>query len=434
MQGGYIMRALSGKRKPLQYLTCEIPIPVTRLALRVVTMCVVAVTYPATMRAQAGDTTAARELAPGVAYRQFKDARGPWSMYLVRVDLRRTDTEIRDARADDQLKGRERVTDMVRRINTTGVRVIAAVNGDFFDLKSGENENNQVVAGEWWKGLKVTDSPYDTYDNVHVQFGMDSARHPLMDRFILDGKAWARGVMTPIITLNFNPSGNPEGTALYTSRYGATTPRDTARQTAEATLASAGRRGDTLLFVRRGAVSASSGSHIPADGAVLAAYGTGARTKEVQAMSDGDTVKILLATLPRIRRGAAPAMIIGGWPRILRDGENVAGDAATLEGTISRNAEARHPRTSVGFSRDSSTLFILAVDGRSENSGCMPLVELRNMMRQLGAWQAMNFDGGGSTTMVIEGKVVNRPSDQAGERPVGDALLVVVGDVRKETR
>jgi hypothetical protein len=373
---------------------------------------------------QAGDTIAARELAPGVAYRQFTDTRGPWSMHLVRVDLRRANLEIRGVRAADQLKGRERVSDMVRRTNTPGVRVLAAVNGDFFDLKSGENENNQVIAGEWWKGLKVTDSPYDTYDNTHIQFGMDAARRPVMDRFILDGKAWDRGVMTPIIALNFNPSGNPEGTALYTSRYGATTPRDTVRQTAEAPLVSAGRRGDTLLFVRRGPVSASSGSRIPADGAVLAAYGTAFRTKEVLAMAEGDTVRLLLATLPRIPRGAASATIIGGWPRILRDGENVAGDAATVEGTISRNAEARHPRTSVGFSRDSSTLFILTVDGRAENSGGMTLVELADMMRQLGAWQAMNFDGGGSTTMVIDGKVVNRPSDQAGERLVGNALLV----------
>ena len=420
--------------KAMHYSTCQSPTPVSRLAARLVMVFLLAVTFPAAMRAQAGDTTAASELAPGVAYRQFTDTRGPWAIYLVRVDLRRADVEIRNARAVDQLRGRERITDMVRRINTTGVRVLVAVNGDFFELKSGENENNQVIAGEWWKGLKVTDSPYDTYDNVHVQFGMDAARRPLMDRFILDGKAWARGVMTPIITLNFNPSGNPEGTALYTSRYGATTPRDTVRQTAEAPLASAGRRGDTLIFVRRGAVSASSGSHIPADGAVLAAYGTGARAKEIQAMADGDTVRVLLATLPRIQRSAGPAMIIGGWPRILRDGENVAGDAATVEGTISRNAEMRHPRTSVGFSRDSSTLFILAVDGRSENSGGMTLVELANMMHQLGAWQAMNFDGGGSTTMAIEGKVVNRPSDQAGERPVGSALLVVVKDVRKEKR
>jgi exopolysaccharide biosynthesis protein len=46
-------------------------------------------------------------------------------------------------------------------------------------------------------------------------------------------------------------------------------------------------------------------------------------------------------------------------------------------------------------------------------------------MRALGAWQALNFDGGGSTTMVIGGAVVNVPSDSTGERAVGDALLVV---------
>jgi hypothetical protein len=370
-------------------------------------------------------TTESRELAPGVSYRQFTDPRGPWAINLVRVDLRRPDIEIRNARAFDQLKGRERVSDMVRRVNTTGVRVLAAVNADFFNLESGENENNQVIAGEWWKGLKVTDSPYDTWDNAHVQFGIDAARRPLIDRFILDGKAWDRSVMTPIVTVNFNPSGKPEGTALYTSRYGAASPRDTTRRTAEAPLIAAGKRGDTLLFVRRGPVSATSGSSIPTGGAVLAAYGSGLRAEEVQKMGDGDTVKVLLATVPRIQRGAAPMMIIGGWPRILRDGENVAGESATIEGTLSRNAEARHPRTAVGFPRDSSTLFLLTVDGRSENSGGMTLIELANVMRELGAWHAMNFDGGGSTTMVVDGKVVNHPSDKEGERAVGNALLVV---------
>ncbi|MFL5544799.1 MAG: phosphodiester glycosidase family protein [Gemmatimonadaceae bacterium] len=369
--------------------------------------------------------TGGRDLAPGVSYSQFTDPRGPWAINVVRVDLRRPNIEIRTARAFDRLKGRERVSEMVRRADGTGVKVVAAVNADFFNLESGENENNQVIAGEWWKGLKVTDSPYDTWDNAHVQFGIDAARRPLMDRFILDGKAWDRGVMTPIITVNFNPSGKPEGTALYTSRYGATTPRDTTRRTAEALLMSAGKRGDTLLFVRRGAISTTSGSTIPPDGAVFAAYGSGLRAEEIQKMAEGDTVKVLLATSPRIRHGATPTMIIGGWPRILRDGENVAGESATIEGTLSRNAEARHPRTAVGFSRDSSTLLLLTVDGRSENSGGMTLVELANVMRELGAWQAMNFDGGGSTTMVIDGKVVNHPSDKEGERAVGNALLVV---------
>jgi hypothetical protein len=386
------------------------------------------------MQPRSAQTMASRELAPGVSYAQFTDPRGPWVINLVRVDLRRANIEIRSARAFDRLKGRERVSDMVGRVNTTGVRVLAAVNADFFNLESGENENNQVLAGEWWKGLKVTDSPYDTWDNAHAQFGIDAARRPLIDRFILDGKAWDRGVTTPIITVNFSPSGKPEGTALYTSRYGAATPRDTTRRTVEAPLMAAGKRGDTLLFVRRGAVSVASGSSIPTGGAVLAAYGSGLRAEEVQKMGDGDTVKVLLATLPRMSRGSMPAMIIGGWPRILRDGENVAGESATLEGTLSRNAESRHPRTAVGFSRDSSTLFVLTVDGRSENSGGMTLVELASVMRELGAWQAMNFDGGGSTTMVVEGKVVNHPSDKEGERAVGNALLVVEHPARDTRR
>jgi hypothetical protein len=383
----------------------------------------VTVSLPLTLHAQAGDTVARRELAPGVTYRHIVDRRGPLVMHLVTVNLRRPDLEVRVARAHDQLKGREKTSEMVRRASAGGVQVLAAVNADFFDLASGENENEQVLRGEWWKGLKVTDSPYDTYDNVHVQFGLDAAGRPIMDRFILNGKAWDRGAAIPIITMNFNPSGKPEGTALFTSRYGAAAPRDTTRQTAEASLSSAGRRGDTLLFVRRGPVSTASGSPIPADGAVLAGYG--ARTKEVQAMAEGDTVKVLLATLPRLRRGAVPALLIGGWPRILRDGENVAGEAATMEGTLSRNAEMVHPRTAIGFSRDSATLLLLTVDGRSENSGGVTLVDLARIMRQLGAWQAMNFDGGGSTTMVVDGAVVNVPSDKTGERDVGNALMVV---------
>jgi hypothetical protein len=379
---------------------------------------------PADRVAPAAGAIAARELAPGVSYRHWVDSTGPFAIHLVTVDLRRSDIELRHARARDALRGRERTTEMTKRAASGGVVVLAAINADFFNLGTGENENNQVIAGEWWKGLKVTDSPYDTYDNTHIQFGIDADRRPFMDRYVLDAKAWVRGLPTPITTLNFNPSGNPEGTALYTSRYGAMTPRDTARQTAEAPLAAAQRRGDTLLYVRRGAVLATSGAAIPQNGAVLAAYGPGSRLQEVQRMADGDTVRIVLTTLPRTGLGS-PALIIGGWPRILRDGADVAVDAPTVEGTISRNAEVRHPRSAIGFSRDSTTLFLLVVDGRSQKSVGMTLVELAALMRRLGAWHAMNFDGGGSTTMVVGGSIVNAPSDATGEREVGNALLVV---------
>jgi exopolysaccharide biosynthesis protein len=116
---------------------------------------------------------------------------------------------------------------------------------------------------------------------------------------------------------------------------------------------------------------------------------------------------------------------VGGWPQIVRDGASIAHLAPEEEGTISRNAEVRHPRSAVGFSRDSTTLWLVTVDGRSKVSAGMTLVELAALMRELGAWHAMNFDGGGSTTMVIGGRIVNSPSDPLGEREVGNALVLL---------
>ncbi len=54
----------------------------------------------------------------------------------------------------------------------------------------------------------------------------------------------------------------------------------------------------------------------------------------------------------------------------------------------------------------------------------MTIAELAALLLELGALEAINMDGGGSTTMAVRGKVVNSPSDLAGERAVGDALLV----------
>jgi hypothetical protein len=314
---------------------------------------------------------------------------------------------------------------MVARRAAAGEQVLVAVNADFFDLESGANESNQLIDGEWWTGLRVTNSPFDTFHNIHAQFAMDSAGRPRIDRFAFDGWVRAAHVSFPLIALNANPGGKFEGTALYTPRYGATTPRDTSRATTELTLAPGGRRGDTLLFVRRGAVSKESGGPIPRDGVVLGAYG--ARAAEAALIPDRDTLRITLGITPwpsAGTRASPPALVIGGWPRILRDGVNIAARAPADEGTISRNAEVRHPRTAVGFSRDSTTLFLVVVDGRSTASVGMTLVELADLMKELGAWQALNFDGGGSTTMVVGGHIVNSPTDKTGEREVGNALFV----------
>jgi hypothetical protein len=373
--------------------------------------------------AQKADTIATANVAPGVTHTRFVRNAGPWIVNVVRVDLRRADLDFEHARAHDQLRTRERVTDMAKRYAAAGTPVIAGINADFFNLQSGEAENNQIVRGEWWKGVKVTDSPFDTFHNLHIQFALDSARHPMIDRFRFDGVARSRNGALQIIALNANPGSGPEATALFTPRFGSSTPRDTARVTSEVVLSAAGRRGDTLLYLRRGAPTTVSGSAIPADGVVLAGYGT--RAKEVAALGEDDTLRVMLTVTPRPASRAPLQLLIGGWPRVVRDGQNVAANAAVDEGTKSRNAEVRHPRSAVAFNQDSTQLLLVVVDGRSEKSVGMTTTELGALLIELGAWQGMNFDGGGSTTMVVKDNIVNTPSDGTGEREVGNALLVL---------
>ncbi len=87
-------------------------------------------------------------------------------------------------------------------------------------------------------------------------------------------------------------------------------------------------------------------------------------------------------------------------------------------------AAARHPRTAVGVRADGRILLV-TVDGRQpELSVGMTIAELASLLIELGAVEAVNMDGGGSTAMVVRGEVVNSPSDLTGERAVGDALLV----------
>jgi hypothetical protein len=84
----------------------------------------------------------------------------------------------------------------------------------------------------------------------------------------------------------------------------------------------------------------------------------------------------------------------------------------------------RNPRTMAGVDARGRVLLV-AVDGRQAGrSAGLSILEAAQVMRALGAVTAMNLDGGGSTTMVLEGQVVSRPSDPSGERADGDAVLV----------
>jgi len=83
----------------------------------------------------------------------------------------------------------------------------------------------------------------------------------------------------------------------------------------------------------------------------------------------------------------------------------------------------RHPRTCL-CTTDNSIVFI-TIDGRSKKAQGMNLYEAQNFLLKLNCIDAINLDGGGSTTMYLKNKgIVNHPSDKKGERPVANALLI----------
>lgn len=85
----------------------------------------------------------------------------------------------------------------------------------------------------------------------------------------------------------------------------------------------------------------------------------------------------------------------------------------------------RHPRTAVGLTATGDILFVV-VDGRQAGYSIgASLADMRQLLMALGAVSAINLDGGGSSAMVIEGGLLGRPSDREGERPVGDAIVIV---------
>jgi hypothetical protein len=117
-----------------------------------------------------------------------------------------------------------------------------------------------------------------------------------------------------------------------------------------------------------------------------------------------------------------PRDAVGGHPILVRDSV-VTGDVDT-DGNA--GFRGRNPRTAVGIGRNGRRLLLVVIDGRQKPySDGASLRETANILLALGARDALNLDGGGSSTMVVERRVANRPSDSGGERAVGDAVAIV---------
>jgi hypothetical protein len=234
---------------------------------------------------------------------------------------------------------------------------------------------------------------------------------------------------------------DPSELVLFTPEWAGRTPSDSvaaaprksaaaasSASPAPAPRASASAAPRTDLIVRDGLVSASrsrGGTRVPADGFVLAGTGRGARLLG-SAGQPGAPVTLDLSVGAELGAG-----IVGGGPRLLTRGRvrvrsSAEGfDPLTAPWFHGSFVAARHPRTLAGVRAD-GPLLLVTIDGRRPGwSAGVTLREAARVMRSLGARQALNLDGGGSTAMAVRGRVVSRPSDPTGERPVSDSLVVL---------
>lgn len=353
----------------------------------------------ATARARPRYRVVTRTVTPGVRYSRILDRRGPKRLRLLRIDPHRAPT-LDVAVPGKDITGTARTSAVAR-----AAGAVAAINGSFF-LPSGRPvyvlaEDGRLLATPllWGRAVSVaadesevfTGHPRTLVEATSAQLAAEVhdvnenglALHELAAYTPAGGPAHMppeRGCSARLV-----PRYPPRWTALRAGverRFGVT-----------ASVCGYGRlrrRGGVVLSARRGSTSADF----------------------VSSLQPGRGVTLSWTV------GWSPVLdVMGGNPMLLAGRKVVAPvDCGSFC--------ARHPRTGVGVAADGDIL-LMTVDGRQRRwSIGMSLFGFARALRRFGAVRAVNLDGGGSTTMVVEGRVVNRPSDASGERRVGSAVLV----------
>lgn len=368
----------------------------------------------------AADSTVVDTVGPGLVHTYFVRQQGPWRVHVVRVDLRSGQYAVRSVRALDSLRGRETVSGMMERARREGRNVRVAINADFFNLRTGESVNNQVSDGRIWRALAWSGAPLGAMRSARGQFGVTRDGRPVIDRFVFTGTVHAGSHSWALDGVNVVPS-NGQGLVLWLPEANGRSRADSARTGRElrVTVERGSWRDSLVLRARGRAMAADSAPLVVGEGALVAYGSTAARLDSIAGVQR--TFDVHASWLPSV---GAIDQLVGGWPVILRDGVTMVEEAAGREFTAAGNANARHPRSLVGFDADTSYLYLVAVDGRSAASVGMTLVEAADFLRGEGVAHALNLDGGGSTALVVDGRVINAPSDRGGERTVANALLI----------
>jgi exopolysaccharide biosynthesis protein len=326
---------------------------------------------------------------------------GPWRVHVLEADPHKVRVEI--AHAYDAAIGLETTADLAIRHGA-----LAAINGGYFRMKG-------LLAGDNQGALQLDGRLLSEPDRGRAAVGF--FEEDGVSRAVF-GRLSFRGAVTfgDGATLNLDGINRPRGSSeiiLFTPEFHRTT---LTHQGGAELILEDGR----IVSIRNGAGS----SAIPASGGVLS-VGSERMQEVLEHAREGGTVSIETKIIPLLPdpEGEWERVedISGAGPLLLWKGKRV--EEPEKESISEVFFHARHPRTAVGAKADGTLVFV-TVDGRRpfESVG-MNLPELTDLLLELGCVSAVNLDGGGSTTMVVGGEIVNRPSGGSA-RENADAILI----------
>jgi exopolysaccharide biosynthesis protein len=331
----------------------------------------------------------------------------PVKINLLRLDL--TQVRLDVVHAMDSAIGTETVSSMATRHGA-----IAAINAGFFRLDksifagdaAGILKIDKVVLSESFQeriALLISNKP----DKTEIYFDHINLRGELL----IDGKEF--------IISGINRERKKDELIIYKPEFGRTTLTDSS---------------GLEIIVRNNKITQildnEGSTKIPADGFVISVSGT-ERNEILPFMKKNKKIRLYFSNIDfkggnnfsyeRFSSFIESEDVTNGVPQLIKEGKI---EITWEQEKASKSFyETKHPRTAVAKLKDGKFLMI-TVDGRSEESGGIGLEDLAKLLLEFGGTDAMNLDGGGSTTMFLDGKVVNHPSDKEGERKVGDAILV----------
>ncbi|MCW3819886.1 phosphodiester glycosidase family protein [Micromonospora sp. DR5-3] len=375
------------------------------------------------------DYTKIEQVAPGVEYKAFTvtTSHGSSEGHVLNVDLSNPRTSLELLHADKVAQGTT-LTDMA-----SDKGAFAAINADFFNMAYWEN--NPGLATESADGPEITNGEFrkaavpaaqrigpkmTTGSTGREVIGVSEDGRGRVDEVSVDG--WVRSPMKVRARIRgYNQFALPQNSiGVYDAKWGAVTRK-------RATCGSDMNRLDpcvedvTEVIVRKGrvvSVSDEAGSaQLGSDEIALLGRESGAA--ELANLSVGDPVNV--RWFPVTSASKVPLRwAVGGFPTLV-DGWLVAGLRTDLA-----------PGTTAGVSRDGRTFTLAVVDGRSDVSVGVNLVELAELMRQFGVDDAIQLDRGGSTEMIMKPSlsatdydILNVPSD-GRERPFPNGIGVFV--------